>query len=39
MNGRFDDLAVALPDLVGETDRERHSTRVRALSEPLRAGS
>ncbi|MFN9250443.1 MAG: SIR2 family protein [Brevundimonas sp.] len=39
MNGRFDDMAVALPDLVGETDRERHSNRIRALSEPSRAGA
>jgi hypothetical protein len=39
MNGRFDDMAVALPDLVGETDRERHSNRIRALSEPPRAGA
>ena len=34
MNGRFDDMAAALPDLVGETDRERHVARVRALREP-----
>lgn len=33
MNGRFQDLAVAMPDLVGETDRERHGQRMRALRE------
>lgn len=33
INGRFDDMAAALPDLVGETDRERHAARVRALKE------
>jgi hypothetical protein len=31
LNGRFEDLALALPDLVGETDRERHAQRVRSL--------
>lgn len=33
LNGRFEDLAFALPDLVGETDRERHAARIRALKE------
>ena len=33
VNGRFEDLAYALPDLVGETDRERHMNRMRALRE------
>jgi hypothetical protein len=33
MNGRFSDLAAALPDLIGETDRERHANRVRALRD------
>jgi hypothetical protein len=33
INGRFEDMALALPDLVGETDRERHLARVRALRE------
>ena len=33
LNGRFNDMAKALPDLVGETDRERHITRVRALRD------
>ncbi|MBD3833023.1 MAG: SIR2 family protein [Brevundimonas sp.] len=33
INGRFEDLAFALPDLVGETDRERHMNRVRALRD------
>ena len=30
INGRFNDLAEALPDLVGETDRERHEARIKA---------
>mgnify|MGYP004502295777 CR=1 FL=1 len=34
MNGRFQDLAIALPDLIGETDRERHVARMRNLREP-----
>lgn len=34
MNGRFADLAVALPDIVGETDRERHIVRTKLLREP-----
>lgn len=34
MNGRFSDMAEALPDLVGETDRERHVARVRSLLDP-----
>lgn len=33
MNGRFQDLAAALPDLVGETDRERHVQRMRSLRD------
>ena len=35
MNGRFEDMALALPDLVGETDRERHAIRVRTLREDV----
>ncbi len=31
MNGRFEDLADSLPDLIGETDRERHAERLKAL--------
>ena len=31
LSGRFEDIALALPDLVGETDRERHASRIRAL--------
>lgn len=34
INGRFEDLAEALPDLIGETDRERHAERVKALRDP-----
>lgn len=33
INGRFGDLAAALPDLVGETDRERHVARMRAIRD------
>jgi hypothetical protein len=33
INGRFDDLADALPDLIGETDRERHAERVKVLRD------
>jgi len=33
LNGRFEDLADALPDLIGETDRERHVERVKVLRE------
>ncbi len=31
--GRFEDLSLALPDLVAETERERHALRVKALRE------
>jgi hypothetical protein len=31
INGRFEDLALALPDMIGETDRERHAERIKAL--------
>ncbi len=33
LNGRFEDLADALPDLIGETDRERHVERVKVLRD------
>jgi hypothetical protein len=33
INGRFEDMALALPDLVGETDRERHASRIRSLRD------
>jgi hypothetical protein len=33
LNGRFEDLTIALPDLVAQTERERHVERVRALRE------
>ena len=33
MNGRFQDLVAAMPDLIGETDRERHMQRVRTLRD------
>ncbi|MGY3038302.1 hypothetical protein ACVIIV_007472 [Bradyrhizobium sp. USDA 4354] len=33
LNGRFEDFALALPDLVAETERERHATRIKALRD------
>lgn len=33
INGRFEDLADGLPDLIGETDRERHIERVKVLRD------
>lgn len=33
LHGRFEDLAIALPDLVAETERERHAQRIRMLRE------
>ena len=33
LNGRFSDMVKALPDLVGETDRERHIARMRSLRD------
>jgi hypothetical protein len=33
INGRFQDMAIAVPDLAGETDRERHVARLRALRD------
>ena len=33
LNGRFEDLVMALPDLVAETERERHAMRIKALRE------
>jgi len=33
LHGRFEDLAIAMPDLVAETERERHAARVKALRE------
>lgn len=39
MNGRFQDLAAALPDLVGETDRERHVQRIRSIRDAAEMGT
>ena len=39
INGRFEDMAIALPDLVGETDRERHAQRIRSLKEDAPAAA
>lgn len=33
LHGRFEDFALALPDLVAETERESHAARVKALRE------
>ncbi|MEJ1119763.1 SIR2 family protein [Phyllobacterium sp. CCNWLW109] len=33
LNGRFEDLAHAIPDLVAQTERERHAERVKVLYE------
>lgn len=37
INGRFDDLSLAVPDLVAQTERERHAERVRILHAPASA--
>jgi hypothetical protein len=34
LNGRFEDLAQAIPDLVAQTERERHAERIKVLNEP-----
>ncbi len=34
INGRFEDLALATPDLVAQTERERHVDRMQRLREP-----
>ncbi len=40
VNGRFEDLALGLPDLVAQTERERHAERLRVLHGiPSNAGS
>ncbi len=33
INGRFEDLVDAIPDLVAQTERERHAERIRLLRE------
>lgn len=33
LNGRFEDLADAMPDLIGQTDRERHAERIRSMRD------
>lgn len=35
LNGRFEDLADGMPDLIGETDRERHVERVKVLRDQV----
>jgi hypothetical protein len=39
INGRFEDLTAALPDLVAETERERHAARIRLLQENAFSGT
>ena len=39
INGRFQDMAIALPDLVGETDRERHALRMMTLRTDTNAAA
>jgi hypothetical protein len=34
VHGRFEDLSMVLPDLVAETERERHAQRLRGLNDP-----
>lgn len=38
LNGRFEDLAVALPDLVAETERERLALRAKVLRDTTAGG-
>jgi len=33
LNGRFEDLALAVPDLVAQTERERHAERIKILHD------
>lgn len=35
LNGRFEDMAQAVPDLVAQTERERHAERIMVLHDPL----
>lgn len=39
INGRFQDLVSAFPDLIGETDRERHMQRIRSLRYDVDLGT
>ena len=39
LNGRFEDLALALPDLVAETERERHAMRIKSLRDASSGGT
>ena len=34
LNGRFSDLALALPEIMGETDRQRLEARLERIREP-----
>lgn len=39
LNGRFQDLALAIPDLVAQTERERHADRIQKLRTLKRDGA
>ncbi len=39
LNSRFEDFAMALPDLVAETERERHALRIKALRDAASSNS
>jgi hypothetical protein len=39
LNGRFQDLASAIPDLVAQTERERHADRMQRLRDMPREGA
>jgi hypothetical protein len=34
LNARFEDLVQAVPDLVAQTERERHAERIKVLNDP-----
>lgn len=38
INGRFEDLSVSLPDLVSQTERERHAERILVLRDAANGG-
>lgn len=38
LNGRFEDLAIALPDLVAQTERERHLDRMQQFRQQFLGG-
>ena len=38
LSGRFEDLAAAIPDIVAQTERERHAERMRNVMQSLGNG-